>query len=424
MYRPQTSSIPSGSQPVSRSPVLKRDTVGTFEARLRWSARWRWLAPLLLVVVVALAGGAWTLLSRRGDVGAERIRAEALALVALDDGANVEEAISRLTAIVKRRPKLRAAAADRALALVIRAAQLGEEAEALSARAAVARRRSGACAPRAAAGVAGRRARRLHRGRHPRARGPRSRGADARGVLGRTGAARDPPVGGRGHARGGARPRGAAGALGRARPAPPHAAGGPREGAARSLDRARGRLGRGEGPRPSRARASAREARRPRRSAPRPRPRAVRARARPARPRTQGGGARDGRRGPRGEPEARRGAAAPRGADRAAAPAARAAGAGAGGETDAAPEEVRSTRRARAFPGHGRRCARSTTGGTAPGASPPPAAARPEGPAASPSPAAPTAAPSSPSPAPAAPAPGPRRRAAPSGDPEQVIQGG
>jgi hypothetical protein len=124
---------------VPRAPVLKRDTVGTFEARLRWSARWRWLAPVIAAVVVALVVGSWALLRRRGDAGTEQNRTEALALVALDDSASLEEAVSRLTAVVNKRPKLRAAAADRALALVIRAAGVAEEAEALSARAAAAR---------------------------------------------------------------------------------------------------------------------------------------------------------------------------------------------------------------------------------------------------------------------------------------------
>ncbi len=139
IYRPQASAVPGGSAASNRGPVLKRDTVGSFEARLRWSARWRWLAPVAAVGVVAILVGAWALLGRRGDAGAERIRAESLALVALDDAASVDEAVSRLSAVVKKRPKLRSAAADRALALVVRAAGLAEEAEALSVRAGVAR---------------------------------------------------------------------------------------------------------------------------------------------------------------------------------------------------------------------------------------------------------------------------------------------
>jgi hypothetical protein len=46
----------------------------------------------------------------------------------------VEEAVSRLNVVVNRRPKLRDVAADRALALVVRAALTAEDAEGLSAR--------------------------------------------------------------------------------------------------------------------------------------------------------------------------------------------------------------------------------------------------------------------------------------------------
>jgi hypothetical protein len=124
---------------VQRAPVLKRDTVGTFEARLRWSARWKWLAPVLLVLAVALGVGLWIVSARRGDGGLDRTREEALSLLALDDAASVDEAAARLSAIVMKRPKLRAAAADRALALAIHAAGMSEETEALAARAATAR---------------------------------------------------------------------------------------------------------------------------------------------------------------------------------------------------------------------------------------------------------------------------------------------
>ncbi len=139
MYRPQASSGGGGSAPVGRAPVIRRDTVGTFEARLRWTARWRWLAPVLVVAALAVVVLAWTLLGRRGDAGVERTRAEALALVALDDVASVDDASARLAAVVNKRPKLRAAAADRALALVVRAAAYQEEAEALAAHVAAVR---------------------------------------------------------------------------------------------------------------------------------------------------------------------------------------------------------------------------------------------------------------------------------------------
>jgi predicted Zn finger-like uncharacterized protein len=135
VYRPQAGAGASAAA-VPRAPVLKRDTVGTFEARLRWSARVRWLAPLAVAVLIVAIAAMWALLRRRGDAGAERTRVEALALLSLDDAASVDEAISRLGAVANRRPKLRDVAADRALALVIRAALTQEDAEAMSARAA------------------------------------------------------------------------------------------------------------------------------------------------------------------------------------------------------------------------------------------------------------------------------------------------
>jgi tetratricopeptide (TPR) repeat protein len=114
--------------------VLKRDTVGTFEARLRWTARWRWLAPALAVAAVVAAAGTWLLLRRSGEAGAARAQADALALVALDDGASLDDAAARLADVVRRSPKLTAAAGDRALALVLRAAALADERDALAAR--------------------------------------------------------------------------------------------------------------------------------------------------------------------------------------------------------------------------------------------------------------------------------------------------
>ena len=116
------------------APLLKRDTVGTFEARLRWSARWRWLAPLLAVGTVAVAVAAWSLLARRGDSDASRTRSDALSLVALDDAESVEQAITRLDAVLRRTPKDPVAACDRALAYVLRAAALLEEGEGLAGR--------------------------------------------------------------------------------------------------------------------------------------------------------------------------------------------------------------------------------------------------------------------------------------------------
>ncbi len=132
VYRPANSAATVG-----RAPVLKRDTVGTFEARLRWSARWRWLAPAIAVGLAVAAGGSWLLLARRGDPGATRTHAEALALMALDDAASLDEAAARLGDAVRRMPSLKAVAGDRALALALRAGSLLEERDALAAKVSV-----------------------------------------------------------------------------------------------------------------------------------------------------------------------------------------------------------------------------------------------------------------------------------------------
>jgi predicted Zn finger-like uncharacterized protein len=131
VYRPPSTVPPTT---VGRAPVLRQNAVGSFEARLRWSARWRWLAPVIAVALVAAVVAGILLLRRGGHGTAERARAEALALVALDDAASLDEAAARLGEIVRGAPKLKAAAADRALALALRAAGQGEERDALASR--------------------------------------------------------------------------------------------------------------------------------------------------------------------------------------------------------------------------------------------------------------------------------------------------
>jgi tetratricopeptide (TPR) repeat protein len=129
VYRP-SSPPPAASAAapgVGRGPLLRRDTVGAFEARLRWSARLRWLVPAAAALLLAaIAGGAWLLLSRRPDPGLARARVEAMALVARDDAASVERAVAQLDDALKRAPELRGAAADKALAQVVLAAALTE----------------------------------------------------------------------------------------------------------------------------------------------------------------------------------------------------------------------------------------------------------------------------------------------------------
>lgn len=127
MYRP-TPTQPTQVK-VSRPPVLRKDAMGTFESRLRWNARWRWLGPTLVVLVVALAVVAWIAMDRRAGAGAEQARAEGLARLALDDASSIDEAAARLDQALQRAPGLAAAAADRALVDLMRAGALADDAE-------------------------------------------------------------------------------------------------------------------------------------------------------------------------------------------------------------------------------------------------------------------------------------------------------
>lgn len=133
VYRPSVAPPPSG---VARPPQIRRDAVGAFEARLRRSARWRWLAPVLVVLALAAILTAWMLLSRRQAPVATRLRAEGLALIALDDTASLEQAAARLEEALRSAPGERQAEADRALAEVLRATALREAGEAKAAEAA------------------------------------------------------------------------------------------------------------------------------------------------------------------------------------------------------------------------------------------------------------------------------------------------
>jgi predicted Zn finger-like uncharacterized protein len=60
----------------ARPPVLRQDTVGAFESRLRFTARLRWLAPAVALGVVVLGAGGWFLLRGRVAPGAASARAE------------------------------------------------------------------------------------------------------------------------------------------------------------------------------------------------------------------------------------------------------------------------------------------------------------------------------------------------------------
>ena len=122
VYKPGPA--PSPSRP---APVLRKDQVGAFESRLRWSARWKWLAPTLAAAVLVIAGAAWLFLVGRTDPEAARARSEGLALLTLDDATSLDAAIARLDEAVRREPSLTAAVADGALARLLRAEVLREE---------------------------------------------------------------------------------------------------------------------------------------------------------------------------------------------------------------------------------------------------------------------------------------------------------
>lgn len=148
VYRPGgATSAPPG---VTRPPQIRRDAVGAFEARLRRNARWRWLGPVLVLLVLAAVAAAWLLFSRRQGPVTERLRTEGLALVALDDAASLEQAVARFDEALRAAPRRREAEADRALAQVLRATALLEDGEALAARAAAALAAEQAAAPPAA----------------------------------------------------------------------------------------------------------------------------------------------------------------------------------------------------------------------------------------------------------------------------------
>ena len=64
VYHPPPGSSPTASA-APRSPLVRGDAIGAFENRLRWSHRWRWLAPALAAVVVVVAVLGWLSLSGR-----------------------------------------------------------------------------------------------------------------------------------------------------------------------------------------------------------------------------------------------------------------------------------------------------------------------------------------------------------------------
>jgi tetratricopeptide (TPR) repeat protein len=115
---------------VRRAPILRRDAVGAFESRLRWSHRLRWLVPAGALILALAVGAVALILRASGGPGREalRRRAEAMALVAQDDLASLARAEEALQALAAAEPELRSALADAALARVLRASSQDEEA--------------------------------------------------------------------------------------------------------------------------------------------------------------------------------------------------------------------------------------------------------------------------------------------------------
>lgn len=121
VYRP-----PISQPTVARAPVLRRDTVGTFESRLRWSHRWRWLAPFLLLVAAGVGAAVVYFPGITGPRGTEEARAGALELALADDVKSLEDAAAALQRIVDAAPEAHEARADRALVELLLAGALSE----------------------------------------------------------------------------------------------------------------------------------------------------------------------------------------------------------------------------------------------------------------------------------------------------------
>ena len=121
VYRP-----PISQPSVSRPPLIRRDTVGTFESRLRWSHRWKWLAPTLIAAVVGLGVLAFLLRDSLHDPRARGAHQAALELASRDDLASLEQARSQLDDAIRKAPRLHAARADRALVDLLTAGALAD----------------------------------------------------------------------------------------------------------------------------------------------------------------------------------------------------------------------------------------------------------------------------------------------------------
>jgi len=124
--------------PVPARPAPRRDprndTLVNFAAQVRRQSLWKWLGPLLVVVAGGALSGAFAWRSSRVDPAALAKRDDGLALLARDDSASLEQAAASLSEAARIDPKLVGARADRALARLLLAAGLRDDAAALEAR--------------------------------------------------------------------------------------------------------------------------------------------------------------------------------------------------------------------------------------------------------------------------------------------------
>jgi hypothetical protein len=112
----------------------RNDTLVNFAAQVRRQSRWKWLGPLLLVLAGGGGYGAWAWRSRQVDPAAVVKRDEGLALLVRDDTASLERAAASFAEASRIDPKLLDARADGALARILLAAGLRDDAAALEAR--------------------------------------------------------------------------------------------------------------------------------------------------------------------------------------------------------------------------------------------------------------------------------------------------
>jgi predicted Zn finger-like uncharacterized protein len=124
---------PELATPSLQQPHARSDTITRFAAELRRSHRRRWLVPLLGLILVGLTAGAYFLFFGGIDRRAVEKREEAQKLMARDDRASLEAAIALLGDALKIDGEYFQAEGDRCVALLLVAAGMREEIDALDA---------------------------------------------------------------------------------------------------------------------------------------------------------------------------------------------------------------------------------------------------------------------------------------------------